>query len=227
MHPITQTPAFIERPQVVQQPSDFLKNVSARGIYKPDRKTRTLTPLQKFSALKRSCKALFNCPGVVEHNTSFSPMPDVGMCKKLIASANTYSHLGTSGVVGCLVYCCRGKTAQGEVILALAHSPGHPPRDVLESLMEDMKLKACIKDTVEIYVIGGIAPSDDDIDGSIEEEREVLLLAKKFPLRGVVFNVAELDRTTLDVVISSTGVYYSLSRIFEALPGLGEAGEQI
>ncbi|CUI16126.1 Conserved hypothetical protein [Candidatus Protochlamydia naegleriophila] len=97
-----------------------------------------------------------------------SPIPDVGMEKILITSSFQHSCIGTTGLATCLAVCSRGRKADGEVLLAVAHlSCLDSPSDVVKYIFKQFLDAGCWQPSIESYILGGILSSRFY---SIEEE---------------------------------------------------------
>jgi hypothetical protein len=178
----------------------------------------------QFKEVKKNYPLLFACKDMEETDQSFSPMPDVDMSKKFVVSTTEFSQIGTTGVCDCLAYCMRGQTSQRETFLGIAHSPGEDPETVIQSLSNEFLEKGCLKDTLSIYVIGGVLPHIHNEYGSVEDEIQVLSLSKKYPIRGVCFNKGLGEEIPLSIVLSADGLYFSKNPIFSSLQGYENAG---
>lgn len=243
MHPTQRSPAVQAMPEMAPAPSLKRTHEQASGkangyakaafskiarceLPSPGANKRLVLKMQ-YEEAKKQYPHLFKCANIETTTRHFGKIPDVGMGLKFVAPAAEFPRIGTSGVCDCLAFCMRGQTPQGEIFLGMAHSPAVDPAVVIKSLTESFSAQSCASDTLSLYVIGGVLPHTHNEDGSVEDEIKVLSLSETYPVRGVRFNDAAGEESTLSIVLTADGLYFSKTSIFSRLPGYEEAGDWI
>jgi len=117
----------------------------------------------------------------------FYQIPDIDMDRFMVLTGN--GALGTSGVGPCFAVCLRGKTITATPVLGLCHTSHIINfKAVLRELIQRMIYRGCVKKTIEIFVVGGEAPSKELPFGTILEQNEVVDLADDYNIQGAKFN---------------------------------------
>jgi hypothetical protein len=145
----------------------------------------------------------------------FWKVPDIGMDQFLVSKGTP---LGTRGLGPCFAICSIGISRFGSPVLGLCHmSSCSTCRDVLQRLKAEMEHReAAVVETIKTYVVGGIGPSEESPEGTLNEESEILAIADSEKIEGVLFNQvkADDDMDSLRVVLTRDCVYVSKKDLF-------------
>lgn len=147
----------------------------------------------------------------------FIDVPNVDM-DKMLAAAGKAARLGTDSLSACFAFCSRGATAEGIPVIGLWHKTpliqGDKVIKGLSVLTQLMQKLSCNPATIETFVVGGLGPDQND-DGSEDEERELINMAKRQNFKDMLFNYGT-EEEPLSVVLTPETVYVSKGSLFES-----------
>ncbi|MFT5318829.1 MAG: hypothetical protein ACI8RA_002098 [Chlamydiales bacterium] len=175
----------------------------------------------ELKKLETKYSSLFSSPAlerIVNPQRNFGYLLDVPMDTIAILKVETEkTALGTTGVATCIALCARGKTASGDVYLALCHKSSLCSAEtacfgISDSLME----QGCSEDSIEIFAVGGQF-SENLAESTYLDEKELLELSAKYPLKGAHLHISPQGDYGVEVVLTSEEICYSEENLFESI----------
>ncbi len=173
-----------------------------------------------------------------DHSLWVDNIPDVGMDKYMVTKGTP---MGTSGVGPCFAIICIGYAFRKA--LRISSNPLRSTRRVYTQIVEKSpvyglchtsslesfpKVLSLLKDemvaqqkadrkTIRTYVVGGQNPSEEQPEGTLSEEAEILSLAKREKIKGALFNLTngDDDLDGIDVLLKDGKVFVSKKPMFE------------
>ncbi len=147
-------------------------------------------------------------------NDWFDHVVDVDMDQYKVITGEG-CRIGTWGLVTCFAVCMRGKTNKGIPVLGLFHTThADPIEDVFKMLNTAMIDKGCVRQSIEVFVVGGLPPSENNSAGTGKEQAEVLALQYE-NIQGTRFNISENEEDPVNVVLTSDGLFVSKKDLYE------------
>jgi hypothetical protein len=156
----------------------------------------------------------------------FNNLPDVGMDKFMVTNGTS---MGTSGVGPCFAIISIGQTRLQTPVLGLCHMSSLSIfREVIDRLRDEMvHQQNADRETICTYVIGGNGPSKESPEGTLQEEAEILSIAKNGAerIKEIFFNLTneDNDEDSINIVANPGGILVSKKPMFLAnLEGVGQ-----
>jgi hypothetical protein len=130
--------------------------------------------------------------------------------------------LATSDVGTDLAICVRGKNKTGQTLKTLEHTSmmehEKTTQESFDTSIMNLKLQmvemGCLEETIDFFVLGGKFIADDPDANSLEIEKHILSVAKKYNIVGVQFNPSDELGSGFDLFFTSDKIYYCTKRFF-------------